>query len=68
VENLQFVLPKHRKYSKIFFSIWPLLIPVLIHVNGMEESVLDKRYFDKVIDFGELSELGSTVTTQIGQV
>jgi AAA+ ATPase superfamily predicted ATPase len=39
-------VPKH-------FSIRP----VLIHVNGMEERVLDERYFDKIIDFGEL--LGS---------
>ena len=31
--------------------------PVLIHVNGLEESVLDERYFDKVIDFGQLLEL-----------
>ncbi len=28
--------------------------PVLIHVNGVEESVLDERYFDKIVDFGEL--------------
>jgi len=28
--------------------------PVLIHVNGVEDSILDKGYFDKVIDFGEL--------------
>lgn len=28
--------------------------PVLIHVNGVEESVLDEGYFDKVIDFGQL--------------
>ena len=28
--------------------------PVLIHVNGVEESVLEERYFDKVIDFGQL--------------
>lgn len=28
--------------------------PVLIHVNGVESSVLDRCYFDKVIDFGEL--------------
>lgn len=31
--------------------------PVLIHVNGVEERVLDERYFDKVIDFGQLLEL-----------
>ena len=28
--------------------------PVLIHVNGVEESVLDEGYFDKIIDFGQL--------------
>jgi len=28
--------------------------PVLIHVNGVEESVLDEAYFDKAIDFGQL--------------
>lgn len=28
--------------------------PVLIHVNGLEKGVLDERYFDAVIDFGEL--------------
>lgn len=28
--------------------------PVLIHVNGIEDPVLDGRYFDAVIDFGEL--------------
>lgn len=30
--------------------------PVLIHVNGVEDSVLDRGYFDKVIDFGQLLE------------
>jgi len=30
--------------------------PVLIHVNGVEESVLDEGYFDKIIDFGQLLE------------
>lgn len=28
--------------------------PVLIHVNGVEDSVLDEGYFDKVIDFSQL--------------
>ena len=28
--------------------------PVLIHVNGVDESVLDEGYFDKIIDFGQL--------------
>jgi len=28
--------------------------PILVHVNGVEDSVLDQGYFDKVIDFGQL--------------
>ena len=32
------------------FSCWP----VLIHVNGVEEGVLDRGYFTKVIDFSQL--------------
>ncbi len=28
--------------------------PVLIHVNGVEDTVLEERYFDAVIDFGDL--------------
>lgn len=28
--------------------------PVLIHVNGVKERVVDERYFDKIVDFGEL--------------
>lgn len=32
--------------------------PVLIHVNGVEDSVLDQGYFDKVIDFGQLLDSG----------
>lgn len=28
--------------------------PILIHVNGVEESVLEEGYFDKVVDFGQL--------------
>lgn len=27
--------------------------PILIHVNGVENPVLDEGYFDKVIDFGQ---------------
>ncbi len=40
---------KNLKCSRNF-SIRPLLI----HVNGVDETVLDERYFDKVIDFGQL--------------
>ncbi len=28
--------------------------PILIHVNGVDDSVYDTRYFDKIIDFGQL--------------
>jgi AAA+ ATPase superfamily predicted ATPase len=28
--------------------------PVLIHVNGVEESVIEEGYFDKIVDFGQL--------------
>lgn len=27
--------------------------PVLIHVNGVSDSILDSRYFDKIIDFSD---------------
>lgn len=30
--------------------------PVLIHVNGVEDSVIDRGYFDKIIDFSQLLE------------
>ena len=30
--------------------------PILIHVNGVEESVLDQYYFDKIIDFSQILE------------
>lgn len=30
--------------------------PVLIHVNGVEDSVLDQQFFDKIIDFTQLLE------------
>ena len=28
--------------------------PVLIHVNGVQRSVVDSNYFTKIIDFGEI--------------
>lgn len=37
------------------FSSWP----VLIHVNGVTESVLDEGYFTEVIDFSEFLEANS---------
>lgn len=32
------------------FSIWP----VLIHVNGVTESVMESGFFSKILDFGDL--------------
>ena len=47
-------MEEKRKRLKVprHFSIRP----VLIHVNGVEDSVLDEGYFNKVIDFGQLLE------------
>jgi AAA+ ATPase superfamily predicted ATPase len=28
--------------------------PILIHVNGVDDSLIDEGYFDKIIDFGQL--------------
>lgn len=28
--------------------------PILVHVNGVEDSVIDQQFFDKIIDFGQL--------------
>ncbi len=30
--------------------------PILVHVNGVEDAVLDQGYFDKIIDFSQLLE------------
>ncbi len=47
-------MEEKRKRLKVprHFSIRP----VLIHVNGVEDTVLDEGYFDKVIDFSQLLE------------
>jgi hypothetical protein len=42
---------KRLKVPKLFS-----IRPILIHVNGVEEAVLDAKYFDKIIDFGQLLE------------
>ncbi len=45
-------MEKKRKSLKV--PRYCSIRPVLIHMNGVEESVLSERYFDKVIDFGQL--------------
>lgn len=53
-KNILEEIEEKRKRLKVprYFSIRP----VLIHVNGVEDSVLDENYFDKVIDFSQLLE------------
>lgn len=29
-------------------------MPVLIHVNGVSDTVVDQQYFTKIIDFSEI--------------
>ena len=45
-------MEKKRKHLKIPRNC--SIRPVLIHVNGVEERVIDERYFDKIVNFGEL--------------
>jgi AAA+ ATPase superfamily predicted ATPase len=47
-------MEEKRKRLKVprYFSIRP----ILIHVNGVEDSVLDSQYFDNIIDFSQLLE------------
>ncbi|MGL4540812.1 MAG: AAA family ATPase [Candidatus Rhabdochlamydia sp.] len=47
-------MEEKRKYLKIPKFCSTRLI--LIHVNGVQDSVLKEGYFDKVIDFGQLLE------------
>ncbi|MBL8677367.1 MAG: ATPase, partial [Alphaproteobacteria bacterium] len=44
----RFVLPRR-------FSCWP----VLVHVNGVDESLMDSGYFTEIIDFGEFLKSSS---------
>lgn len=43
-----------KKINKLMIPKHCSIRPILIHVNGVEESVLDERYFDQVIDFSQL--------------
>ncbi len=45
-----------EKRKRIKIPKYCSIRPVLIHVNGVEESVLDQGYFDKIIDFSQLLE------------
>jgi AAA+ ATPase superfamily predicted ATPase/DNA-directed RNA polymerase subunit N (RpoN/RPB10) len=43
-----------KKMNRLTIPKYCSIRPILIHVNGVEESVLDRRYFDQVIDFSQL--------------
>jgi hypothetical protein len=43
-----------QKRQKLIVPKYCSIRPVLIHVNGIEENVKDTRYFNQIIDFGEL--------------
>ena len=45
-----------NKLSRLSIPKGFACLPVLIHVNGIDEHVLDKQYFTEVIDFVELLE------------
>ena len=51
-KNILEAMEEKRKRLKVprHFSIRP----VLIHVNGVEDSVVEENYFDKIIDFSQL--------------
>lgn len=43
-----------RKIARLKLPKRFTALPVLIHVNGVRQEVVDRRYFAKIIDFGEL--------------
>lgn len=52
--NSKIVEEAEKKRQRLVIPKYCSLRPILIHVNGVEESVLDTRYFDKIIDFSQL--------------
>lgn len=46
-----------EKLSRLSLPRCYSCVPVLIHVNGVSESVVDSNYFAKIIDFAELLNL-----------
>lgn len=43
-----------EKMSKLYLTKRYSIRPVLIHVNGVEQSIIDSDFFAKIIDFGDL--------------
>ena len=52
--NIRVIEEVKKKIKKLKVPKHFSIRPVLIHVNGVENSILDARYFDHIIDFGEL--------------
>lgn len=44
------------KISRLYVPKGMSCCPVLIHVNGVQDSVIDSNYFTKIIDFGKALE------------
>jgi hypothetical protein len=43
-----------RKIQRLVIPNHCSIRPILIHVNGVDESVKDTRFFDKILDLGQL--------------
>ena len=54
--NKQVIEEIEEKKKKLCIPKHFSIRPVLIHVNGVEDSVLEEDYFDKIIDFSQLLE------------
>lgn len=50
----QVIFEMEEKIRRLKVPKYFSIRPVLIHVNGVEDSILDRSYFDKVLNFGEL--------------
>ncbi len=52
--SIKIIEELERKQERLVTPRHCSIRPILIHVNGVEDSVIDSRYFDKIIDFGRL--------------
>ena len=50
------ILDVRRKIDKLYIPKGISYCPVLIHVNGVHDSVIDSGYFTEIIDFCESLE------------
>ena len=52
--GMEIIREMERKLSSLNYPKGFSYRPVLIHVNGVHEDVINSRFFSDVIDFGEL--------------